>query len=1101
MSLTLLRAPAGAGKTHRVIEAILQRCVANPLARVWVVLPTARQEFTLRQRLIEAGGQTPLFNVELFNFYTLYDRILLGAHQPIYEVGGMARTILLRYAIRQALEQHPSSLFSSIGGTLGFAQLVGRLIDELKSGRVMPEHFGLVASTPKDRELADMYMAYQHALKREEHQHHDGVPLADVEGLGWLALEMLQNPRYDPRLDLLVVDGFDQLSVVQADLIRAFAFQYETLVTLSQMPERVNRRVEQAAALLKRQDGPPVIEEFLAPRPFASASLQHVVNHAFSDEPQRIPLTDDALTFIEAANPTLEARAVMRRIRALLSVDATCRPDDVMVAVRDWAMYGPALQAEARALGVPVVAHYGQPLTEHPLGVFVEGLLRLHEDDFPLRDVLEVLYSPYVCLADDDALDAGLLEQMGQRFKLISGKADWLTAVTAATRPERDEQGNELDPLLDGQMAEVYHRRLSAFFAALSLPEQASLRHYVQQVEEWFGNDGEASTDPVRLNYSLNVVDAVRRLASGADSSRELEALRAFKQALRQLLNAYEVVGWATHRDELMPREVFLSDLRAALASVTLRDVSGRAGRVLITLVTEARGLPHRHVFITGLSEGLFPAKTSDDPLYLDHERQSITARLAALGYPVGLATRTERSGDEGVFYELIGLPRETLTLSRPYMQNSAEWPASYLWRAVRGVFSTVPQGALLRVRQGDAPDLEQVVNSGELALALVADGNNPRWGGYAAYLEQLQPGYLERVRLTSAVQRDRWNEAVAWDEHTGDLGLTPWADDFAQRYGEGAQWSVSALEALGASAYRFFAQRVLKLEEWQEVEDTFDIRAIGIVVHHVMNMLYGEFMQAGLSIHPDSAEAALALTLRHLPELLDSAPQWAAFADGVAWQLERRRKATEIEGFIRQDFAGDNALTEKFKELADVERWPLLREWQFERVPLTLPDGSDIWMRGTFDRVDVAHRGDELLFVLIDYKTSSSPYKAQDFELGVKVQMPVYICVLRHLLQAGKLDAALRQAGLDPALPKRVLGGIYWSSKGEFKSLYAVQASDEEQIARTLGHVERVVKLARRGHFIPYAANPDKSTGRCVSFCAYQELCLLCAHQLDKPV
>ncbi|MCU0475105.1 MAG: hypothetical protein MUC99_03155 [Anaerolineae bacterium] len=95
MPITLLRAPVGAGKTRAIIEHINATYRADPLARVWVVLPTARQEFTLRQRLIDEGsGNAPLFNLELFNFYALYERVLLAARQPVYEVSGMSRMMV-----------------------------------------------------------------------------------------------------------------------------------------------------------------------------------------------------------------------------------------------------------------------------------------------------------------------------------------------------------------------------------------------------------------------------------------------------------------------------------------------------------------------------------------------------------------------------------------------------------------------------------------------------------------------------------------------------------------------------------------------------------------------------------------------------------------------------------------------------------------------------------------------------------------------------------------------------------------------------------------------------------------------------------------------
>ena len=64
--------------------------------------------------------------------------------------------------------------------------------------------------------------------------------------------------------------------------------------------------------------------------------------------------------------------------------------------------------------------------------------------------------------------------------------------------------------------------------------------------------------------------------------------------------------------------------LKAQSARATLTNNTNRSGKILITSVTDARGLPHEHVFIPGLSEGIFPRPTPEDPIYLDSERQAV---------------------------------------------------------------------------------------------------------------------------------------------------------------------------------------------------------------------------------------------------------------------------------------------------------------------------------------------------------------------------------------------------------------------------------------------------------------------------------------------
>lgn len=1106
MGFELLRAPVGAGKTRTVIDRINAVYAENPLSRVWVVLPTARQEYALRQRLIEeGGGRAPLFNLELFNFYTLYERILLASKTPTYSVRGMARTLLLRNVIQKTLNGRENSVFAPIAGTLGFAELVASLIDELKAARVEPSHFAAVAQTAKDHELAALYTAYQQVLRRDSSGQ---TPLVDTEGEGWLALEVLGRHQPFLELGLLAVDGFDQFTQVQADLIHALSKHAEnTLVTLSKMPERVGGRVIQAERILAR-DGTAIQMVDLPSRPFESAALGHLTAQAFSEQPEKRPLTDDALTFIEGANSFVESREVMRQVkRRLVSQDA--RPDDFLIAVRDWATYGSALSAAAAEFGVPLAVHHGQPLLEHPFGAFFDGLLRLSEEDFPRREVCDVLYSPYVDLNPDDALPAPLIEQIGLRAKLLGGAEAWLDAVGAASQIEFDDYKGEIEPLIQLNEVDALQQRLAQFFNRLTLPAHATLNHYIQMIEEWLGNDDDLTeptegdpTNTIKLVYSLNVIRALRNAPDETQSSRDLDAVRALKMALRQLLNAHELVRWATQTADapVLSREGFLADLRAVMGAAQLREQPGRAGRVLLTLVTDARGLPHPHVVMMGLSEGLFPGKTSDDPLYLDAERSALSARLRAeFGYDNALRTRAERAGDDSVFFELMGLPRKSLTLSRPYIQNGAQWPASYLWRAVEAAFGDIPPENRVRARPGSIPTLTEAATLSELALALTHTPDSPDAAGFTAYLEKLQPESVRHLHLAHAVETDRLRSELPWDEYSGVLTDTAWVEAIDQKFSRQV-WSVSALEAFGASPYRFFAQKLLSLEEWQAPDDELDVAMLGTVLHNLFNRLYTSLIQAGLPVHPNHTEAAMALVEAQLPDLLRSAPLDHHFPDSALWRLESGSLARRVKTLIQRDYSGENPITKEFPMLAEAERWPLLREWAFgedsRRVRLPLPDDTVILMRGTFDRVDVAQVNGELLFVVMDYKSGGGKYHPSEFTDGRKVQMPVYVRILEVLLASGALDATLRANGLDISLPKRVLGGLYWGVAGNYESLTTVKA-DDELMATTLGHVARYVHQARQAFFAPYASKPEK--GKCFKYCAFHDLCRVCDWQLEK--
>src|SRR5579871_4298630 len=238
--MDLLLARVGAGKTAAVRERLLALKRQKPLATVWVLLSTERQIDDFRLRFIH--DQRALFNVEIFNFYSLYKHVLASTGRPQRGLDDTARFGLIR-ALLADLYSDGGGLFGGIAHMPGFIQIIATFTYELKQNLITPEAFQAAAKTDKELELATIYTEYQLALRK-----HD---LVDKEGEGWLALEALENlPQIGRAVDLLIVDGYDQFNRLQAELLTVLGSQArESLVTLTTIPGReatIGRRFQDA---------------------------------------------------------------------------------------------------------------------------------------------------------------------------------------------------------------------------------------------------------------------------------------------------------------------------------------------------------------------------------------------------------------------------------------------------------------------------------------------------------------------------------------------------------------------------------------------------------------------------------------------------------------------------------------------------------------------------------------------------------------------------------------------------------------------------------------------------------------------------------------
>ena len=435
MSGTILTGPAGSGKTSYVIDRILKAEEAAFWNEIWVLLPTRLQTEAFRDKLLSNAALSTVFNIRFFEFYELYDTVLDLAGSPQRTIRGAASDRILQHVIDDLQVRDELPYYARIADRPGFVGLVSGFIKELKQGLVLPEDFSEIASTraEKDRDLARIYSEYQGFLMQSD--------LVDRDGAGWVAVaELRRNPELARHVRLLVVDGYDSFTPLQIELLTALAGQVdETLLTLTYEEHRAGDAARVFAQTRDKllQAGEWAVEqhEISAQLP-RSGSLAHLERNLFALHPQAAP-AEDALNLITAPDPRDEVRAVLRRVKALL-LDGV-HPEDIAIVIRDVELYADVLRSTAAAYGLPVVVRQAERLTQNPAVRVVLQLIDLRALDYPRRQMLDVLYSPYFDVPYFSASQIDELARLSLERPIIGGREAWLNGLTA--NPGRDEDG------------------------------------------------------------------------------------------------------------------------------------------------------------------------------------------------------------------------------------------------------------------------------------------------------------------------------------------------------------------------------------------------------------------------------------------------------------------------------------------------------------------------------------------------------------------------------------------------------------------------------------------------------------------------------------
>ncbi|MBZ0278166.1 MAG: PD-(D/E)XK nuclease family protein, partial [Anaerolineae bacterium] len=1017
---TILLAPVGAGKTQLALEKLgdVLRQPLQPFPKVWILLAGRRQEDAFRQRLTaQDAGRRAYFNVEFFSFYTLYARLLNSLGQPQRELDENARKRLLRDLLRDLQAKGQLQVYGQIADKRGFVEVVAAFIYELKQNVIYPEDFKRAARTAKDHDLALIYDAYQETLQ----QHN----LIDREGEGWLALEMVgKAPDIARDVNLLLVDGYDQFNPLQARLLALLSARaQETLITLPFVPGRedtVGRRFGRALAQLQdafaRQQHPFIMDTWdtLPGRDDdRHPALRHLIAQSFQPEPELQPAAD-GVVMIEAPDVPHEVAEVLRRIKALL-LSGACLPDDVVIALRNWEQYAGHFAALSRRYGVPLALHQGEPLAENPAIIALLNLLDLSENDFRRRDLLDTLRSPYFAFDGWTAEQADWLEHISQSQTIIGGRAAWLTAVHQSALPIKREDDDEREAFTLAQTdADRLYTNLEAFFSLVTPPEEATAGAYVQWLQQLIGTDStqDMNDDPdeADLAPSVHILPQIRAAQDETVVSRDLIAVDAVRRVLSSLFNTHTLFA-ALRRDTRLRWSEFLADFKAAVGSAASNEGANRAGKVLVTTVADARGLPHRHVFIPGLSEGIFPSPTPEDPLYLDTERQALAER------GISLETKAEQAGDDGLFYELISLAHESLTLSRPAYQNGALWPESHLWRAVRTVFSDAQ--AIIerhRIRVGAVAGVAGAAAFDEVTLAIADDFTRPDTGqpafGVYNWLLGHFPRLWEQVRVGRAVEMGRMSRQPH-DRYSGRLRDAALIAQSAAALGANRVWSASQFNDYGMCGFRFFAKRLLKLEAIEEPEEGMNVRQLGTLNHAILEKTYQRL--GDTPITPENLDAALTVFDAVADDLLANAPERFGFRVPALWEKEKHALTRRLRALIEADFSEKSPFWKKY---GDTPRIPYRQESPFggdhDVIELPVAEGLDpLRVRGFIDRMD--RQGDGIL--IVDYKTGSTKIPTSEMESGRNFQMMLYLLAAEHILVE---DTA-------PDAPNHLIGGTFW--------------------------------------------------------------------------
>jgi RecB family exonuclease len=678
-----------------------------------------------------------------------------------------------------------------------------------------------------------------------------------------------------------------------------------------------------------------------------------------------------AIEIVAAPGEEREVREIARVV--LRHVEAGGRLDEIGVLLRQPAAYLPAIRDVFGAAGVPYVLGVASPLADTRAGRSLTLLAEARRSDFARAAVMEFL--AFADLRPRPGTSPAEWERLTRQAGIVGGAREW--------RGRLDRLGRRLEPAPspegeddDGRAAGIARDRDA--LSALRRVVRAMLRGL------------ERLPDPGPLG---TLVDGLTR---------------TFARLVRPSIEARQALGAIARLRELsgdeadVPLEELWGLLEAALAAPTQSAGQPAPGRVFVGELGMALGLDFPVTILPGLVEGGFPAAPRQDPILLDEERRRLAGLPLAEDARALERVRFALAAGSGARRVVLTYPRVDAESGRPRVPSflmldlltevtgrSHDFQALEAFPGWRSVpLHPAPPSA----RAKPLDEREWLVTR-----ALEARSAPDR---LLAELPAARRG-VEAIRL-----RERTDALTAYDgllDRGVDLGPRP--------------LTPTALERYAACPFRYLLERVYGLAAVEEPDRilAMEPRDRGTLVHAVLEATYRRLAESGaFPLTRERLPAALEVFEAVFDEACGEAERRGVTGLPALWAGERARLRAELHSALEaeaDDAAGPGPqgpwIPARFEAAFGVE-W---REGAGPPLTYRLPDGTEIRLCGTIDRIDLSPDGRHAR--ILDYKTGRvrSPRTPDRLGRGRALQLPIYRLAAEALLPAGGREPAVDEA------------------------------------------------------------------------------------------
>lgn len=938
---------------------IEQKINSTKLSELLVIVPTNRKLRQLQREFITRSPNSSASEINIETLGSFVVKILsFNNSKSISLLNETIASVLLKHSFRECKLNYFSSYKDEIpAGTL---ERVQNVISEYNRHGITPEQLEKEtahlekAEALKAKDIINVYQIYSqkcHQLKAGE----IGDLYSELISMNEIEFAKVFRQIY-PEVELIIVNGFDEFTSPEIEIINMSAsvskskmfinFDYfnENTFIFNHLDKCVDSLTKKLFNIIKDSS------------PSSALTFQKAVKeNLFLNKDRAITTYKELITELYASNRQKEIEIIAKEIKSII-ISEKIPPANICVVFNLITKYSPFIRYTFNQYEIPFNLTDRIPLNTCIPVISIVNFLEILENDFYYRNIFRALNNSYINIGE---VDLSNLLKVSIELKIISGYDNWSNSIQAALKTGMYEYDDYTDTEREARILNKALKDINLIYDILKpFHKSLSINEFKTEFRKFILSSG-----------------VLKNLLGGDDKNIELN-VRGFNKFLSVVEELFEVLKLEEGSDKIFPLKYFLNNIRNAVnaARYNVHEIPGYG--VQITTLDEIRGLTFDYLFIAAMNDGDLPTKYSPEIFFSGSFRKK---------------EEIHQTEERYRFYQALCSWRKKLYFSLSDSDDKAQLVESNFLSEFKQSF---------QIGKKDEKIFDSLVYSKEELLQLIGKSSVD---DDQVILQAKKNGIsIKEISEKIVADKERLQGVGSNSIYGGNIysNISTEAKSKLESFKDNI-YSTSQLETYAKCPFKYFAERVLKLEPPQKPSEDFEALEMGSLLHKILYEFYSgltskKIILAGCSEKDfQKAKKLLFDIARQNISQANFKSFFSSYDQEKILGINGIEQNSILYQFLLQERNSDTGFVPMFFETAFGE---LEKDDSKQNQQIKIKTGNT-FLRGKIDRIDINEK--DGVFSIVDYKLGGKKPKTDELTLGLSLQIPLYMLAAAELIKS----------------------------------------------------------------------------------------------------